>query len=818
MNRSRLPPVWICAALALGTLLSVSLFVLVRDWEQRELNKRAADLTQEQVERLRVSMLRSMEVLHSIVSLHAAEGRVVPAHFRAFAWHALERQPELQALSWNPVVPSDAKIQFEAEARMESPGFHIRQKDSAGGFVPASERVEYVPVYLIEPLAGNSIALGYDLNSDPGRQNSLAQARDSGEAVATAPLQLAQGPGNEPGVLVVLPAYQGATPRGAAARRKQLAGFAVAVFRIGNLVGRVFDDLKRKGIAAELREGSATGELIYANNKNLAAGTASVASLEFAGRLWAVRYLPTAGFASASPHAQSALVLAVGLAFSLLTAGYLYGAWRKTVEIGIANNALRDEVTVRQRAERAAAAANQAKSDFLASMSHEIRTPLNAILGYTQIMRRDADLRPEQQDSIRGIHASGCHLLGVINEILDLSKIEAGCMEISSHDFDLASLSEGLGATFRPLCAQKRISFNLQLEAQGHTYVRGDEGKLRQILINLVGNAVKFTSLGEVRVSIQSPGKGRWLFEVIDTGLGIPEEEHTEIFRPFHQGSTAGNHSGTGLGLAIAQRQVELMGGQLKLHSERGAGSRFYFEIPLEAAEQHPAGTQPELARLASDCRIKVMVVDDREPNREVIGGMLAAVGCDITRASTGGEALALAGQAHFDLIFLDLLMPGMSGEETARQLLSLSPSGRMKIIAHTAAALPRLREAALAAGCVDFISKPIRCERLYECLETHAGARFEEIIPPAEPAIPVAATPEQLSLPDDLCRRLALAAELHSTTALKSCLQELRQLGPDASHFAEEIRHLMRGYDMDGIQRLLARIGTGVTNGLVHS
>jgi CheY-like chemotaxis protein len=438
-------------------------------------------------------------------------------------------------------------------------------------------------------------------------------------------------------------------------------------------------------------------------------------------------------------------------------------------------------------------------------MSHEIRTPLNAILGYTQLMQRDASLPPEQRDAVSGITSSGKHLLGLINEILDLSKIEAGRMELNPVDFDLTALASGLAATFRPLCAQKRIGF--RLEAGPGARVRGDEGKLRQVLINLVGNAVKFTSGGEVFLGIRPAADGRWLFEVVDTGFGIPEHERADIFKPFHQGSGAQHQGGTGLGLAIAQRQVQLLGGQLDLESERGVGSRFSFSIPLAPASGELATVHPRVGRLAAGRKVCTLVVDDNRENREVLGRMLASAGCEVCFAAHGTEALKQLRARKPAIVFLDVILAGANGLEIAREILNDASLGSPKIVAHTASALARYREDAREVGCVDFLAKPFQCEQLYECLERHLGVEFEYATVTGE----TEATPDALSapvpLPDQLFARLMVAAELHSTTALKACLQDLRAGGPETTRLAEEIRQLMRSYDMDGVQRLLSRM-----------
>ena len=775
--------------LGAGVVLSFWLCFIMRGWEEKESQKHAADLAHEQAEKLQVSFMRSMEVLHSIASLYAAENGITRRQFHEFVQQTLGRQPELQALSWNPVVPASRRQEFEAKAVGDGlTGFKFCEKGPTGQFQPAGPRAEYVPVYYIEPLARNSAALGFDLSSDPERSLSLERARDSAQPVATAPVRLAQGPDDEAGLLVLLPVYMGGVPAQITGRRQQIAGFAVAVFRVNDLVQSEFSELKKQGLAACLLDDSPEGQLIYGKRLD---GVADKVWLAVAGRPWLLEFSPGPEFLATQSHLQSWLVLASGLAFSLLIAAHLFGVWRRTMIV---------------------TAANQAKSDFLASMSHEIRTPLNAILGYTQLLQHDPGLPPEQRDSIAGISASGKHLLGLINEILDLSKIEAGRMELNPIDFDLAMLANGLTATFRPLCAQKKVGFRLEIPPGEWHRVRGDEGKLRQVLINLAGNAVKFTSAGQVTLRIfQESGNG-WRFEVFDTGLGILPEEQTDIFKPFHQGRGAQHRGGTGLGLAIAQRQVELLGGQLELRSERGVGSCFFFTIPLP--ETTVAVEEPVLrvVRLARGSAVQALVVDDNRENREVLGGMLSAVGCEVHYAVDGVEAHRIACERWPQIIFLDLLLPGLSGTDTARKIRESLGAAAPKLIGHTASVLAFHREDALAAGCTDFIVKPFEAEQIYRCLEHQLGVTFERADLPGE-AVKPGACLERIDLPEELCARLMVAAELHSTTALKAGLQELRQLGPEAGQLANQIRQLMRSYDMDGIQHLIASVAHPITS-----
>ena len=238
-------------------------------------------------------------------------------------------------------------------------------------------------------------------------------------------------------------------------------------------------------------------------------------------------------------------------------------------------------------------AANQAKSAFLANMSHEIRTPLNAILGYAQILETDPQLSTHQHQAVQTIGTSGNHLLAVINDVLDLSKIEAGQEELHRSDFDLVGLAQALSAMFSLRCEQKDIAWKTAIPPSP-IYVHGDEGKLRQVLINLLGNAVKFTDSGSVTLEIQLSDSNRYTFSVTDTGPGIPPERQADIFDPFQQDAAGHQKGGTGLGLAIAYRHIQLMGGELALSSTPGAGTRFFFTIPIPPAEDESGITTEE--------------------------------------------------------------------------------------------------------------------------------------------------------------------------------------------------------------------------------
>ncbi|MEI9898198.1 MAG: response regulator [Chthoniobacter sp.] len=434
---------------------------------------------------------------------------------------------------------------------------------------------------------------------------------------------------------------------------------------------------------------------------------------------------------------------------------------------------------------------------------------MNAILGYSQILLRDGALHPFQRDALATISSSCDHLLHLINEILDLSKIDAGRMELETADFDLVSLVRELTALFQHPCEEKQLGLRVEgLDGLRALSVRGDVGKLRQVLINLLGNAVKFTQRGRVTLRLERGPQDTWKIEVSDTGIGVPLEAQRTIFKPFQQGPGARGHGGTGLGLTIASRQVELMGGKLEVRSDPGAGSTFFFTLALPAAASRASAVEArEVERLAPGSQVRALIVDDIRENREVLSTLLAAIGCEIVLAENGRQALEAVSVSHPDIVFMDMRLPEIDGLEATRRIVSDHGAEGLKVVAMSASALEHEREMYLKAGCDDFIAKPFRDARLYECLRHLLGVDFEYKAPPdggeSAPLLDLG----RIVLPEDLVTRLMMAAELHSATVLKSCLREVEETGPPGRRLAEHLREFLASYDMEMIQKIAAQI-----------
>lgn len=477
------------------------------------------------------------------------------------------------------------------------------------------------------------------------------------------------------------------------------------------------------------------------------------------------------------------------------------------------------DITRRKNAEReiekarlAEKTANRAKSDFLANMSHEIRTPMNAILGYAQLMQRDSALNSDQRENIERIMAGGDHLLELINDILDFSKIEAGRMELSSVDFDFKNFIDRLSPLIQGRCREENLSWHVEGVPEKVIHVYADETKLRQILFNLLGNAIKFTRQGGVTLKIHLLPDDHFRFEVLDTGIGIPDDSLESIFEVFDRGKLATEAGGTGLGLTITRNLVELMGGSLSVRSKLGKGSCFYFTLKL-APSRGPVKEGTPLQKvigLAPGQTLRVLVVDDVAENREVLKIILEGIGAEVFIAHDGQQGIEQAERHVPQIIFMDIRMPGMGGVEAIRKIREKYDSDRMKILVVTASVFEHQAEEALAAGGDGFISKPFQIDHIFDNLKKMLDLEFiyAKETEAEKPDVQFGDLDlSGIKLDSGLFSRLKHATDLYSVTDLAKALDDLETKGEEEKQLAGYLRKLGKSFKMEQIAGILDKV-----------
>ncbi|WP_052507575.1 response regulator [Desulfonatronovibrio magnus] len=460
----------------------------------------------------------------------------------------------------------------------------------------------------------------------------------------------------------------------------------------------------------------------------------------------------------------------------------------------------------------AAEAASRAKSEFLANMSHEIRTPMNAILGFAQVLEQDATLNAAQAERVRIINRSGNHLLGLINDVLDMSRIEAGKVRLTPHDFSPNDLLDDLEIMFRPRLEARGLTLTVLRESGLPASLHADETKLRQVLVNLLSNALKFTESGKVTLEVrrsaarpedhEDANQIRLDFAVQDTGPGITAEDRVRIFDAFYQTRSGVDAGGTGLGLPICRRYVEMMGGRLTVEGEPGQGSVFRFDIQAVEADpgQTPASGRRIVGIVSESGPRRVLVVDDDPENRILIHAVLEPVGFVVQEAGSGQEALEIIDHRAPDAVIMDIRMPGMDGREVIRQLKERGYSRDMPIIASTAYAYNNEQAEIMAAGAHAYLRKPFRIDELLSLLGEQLNLTY--IYEAAhEPITEIPASrPQGLDdLPKDLLLALHDAAQSGDTALLKELIARVAEIDAET---ADPLLALTNNFDLDILQR----------------
>ena len=674
--------------------------------------------------------------LESLACLCQNSENISRSEFQNFTTH-LAKNPNVQTWQWIPAVPAAERARFEEQVRAAGlKDFAIWQNDEQGQRVPASGRDVYYPILQAAPDAGNEPAFGYDLGSDPLRRATLEEALRSGLLTSSDPLTLGQESANQKALMICRPVYADGTER-------RLRGFALALLQSDMLLKSAAThdssplelSLLRRNAAPELLAGRGSTDL------HQRAGLRVMRPVLAFGRTFAVTATAGGQFLALHPRWLVSLtaLLSLGLTVGLTLVLSLPLRQREKLErlvhlrsseLIASNRQLEVATASATELSEKAELANRAKSEFLANMSHEIRTPMNGVIGMTSLLLAGT-LSEKQREYAKMVHTSGEILLKLINDILDFSKIEAGKLDLEDLDFDLPALLQELGELLTIRAHSKGLQFSCCIAPGTPSQLRGDPNRLRQVLLNLAGNAIKFTPDGEVTVRASltaSTADSRIVrFAVEDTGIGIPADKQALLFSKFSQvdASTSRHYGGTGLGLAISKQLVQLMGGEIGVSSSVGCGSEFWFTACFASPSAKAAGMAPPAhhptAMRSHWPSLRVLLAEDNLINQKVASGYLHNMGLPVDVVANGEEAVEAIAQLAYDLVLMDMQMPGMDGLEATRLIraadgAALNPG--LPIIAMTANAMQGDRELCLEAGMNDYVSKPITPASLALVLE----------------------------------------------------------------------------------------------------
>ncbi len=472
-----------------------------------------------------------------------------------------------------------------------------------------------------------------------------------------------------------------------------------------------------------------------------------------------------------------------------------------------------------ERAKEEAEAANLAKSTFLANMSHELRTPMNAILGFAQLMERDSNLTNPQQENLTVISRSGEHLLQLINDVLEMSKIEAGHTTLNITNFDLFNLLDTLEELLHVRAENKGLLLTLERTLDVPQYIQGDESKLRQVLLNLLGNAIKFTSKGGVTLWVERAsvdgGQVSLRFCVEDTGPGIAAHEMPHLFDAFVQSESGiQSQEGSGLGLTISHQYVRMMGGDIVVKSEVGKGSTFVFDIRTKIAPAADVRNMPTIQRVIglapNQPAYRILIAEDRWENRALLLRLLEPLGFELREAANGKEAIEIAAAWHPHLIFMDMRMPVIDGYVATKQIKEAKQGAEQGqsplIIALTASVFEHERMTILEQGCDDFIRKPFREEVIFEKLAQRLGVQF--IYEEKKPLLTPSNVKSTQDLSQNVLRSLPLewVAHLYHAASMadtEETLALIQQIEAQDTHLASMLTNMVENFRFDRIMAL---------------
>ncbi len=778
-------------------------------------------------------LLAHEQILRSAAAFFEQTADVSREDWHRFtARNRVEQQlPGVQGLGFSQRIPRAELAAHTAQIRAEGyPAYEVH---------PVGDRETYSSIIYLEPFTGRNLrAFGFDMFNEPIRRAAMERARDQNVAALSAKVVLVQETSRDvqAGTLMYVPVYRTDLPTATVAeRRAALRGWVYSPYRMRDLMQNImgaWDVANERRIRLEVFDGDheAPGALLYDSQPG-AQGQGHPRlflqrRLRSAGRPWMLQFTKTGQDSAGRQYAEVWLALFGGVTTSVLLSVLLYSllsvrrraeqlAWQLTTKLRENDTKLREVNLQLEKARESSETANLAKTRFLANMSHEMRTPLNAILGFAQVIARDSSFASKQVEYARTIIRNSDHLSRLINDVLDMSKIEAGQIQLKPVTFCFHDLLDDLKTVFHARAIAKGLQFVVDIDDSVPHDLLGDEGKIRQILLNLLGNAVKFTAHGEVRLRVRAeavpdalPSGARTMSLVVDvedTGPGVTVEDVSRLFAAFVQTEAGAKAGGSGLGLSISRRLAEAMGGSLTVESEPDKGSRFSLAVPVVLVEGAAPPKKRKPRRIVGlkpgTGRVCVLVVDDARDNRSLLRAVLGRVGFEVIEAEDGAEALETFARTSPEAVLMDMRMPVMDGYEATRRLRATDAGRTTLIIAVTAIAFEDARQEVMDTGVDACLTKPVQIDLLLELLRSRLNLTYvysDDSMPPP-PADTRAPRPE---LPEALLRNLRQAVAEGDTARLYELIAEVESLSVEA---AQRLRSMADQYDYEKLNVWLA-------------
>ena len=708
------------AAFVTGALLTGVSFYENRRQEDLAFHQDLTIASENRVSAVRRELEANLVALRALRAyLEISPSPMDESSFAGFAQRLIPTHSSVRSLEWIPRVDGPDRARFE-----DGPGGHFIFEGDPAKLHRAPNQPFYLPVQFIYPAFLKLAVIGFDVNGSAGCRLALALTQKTGEPALTEKYPIVEQTADGYGVIAFLPVSRRVGGDG----QPVLAGFAASVTQVPDVVESGLRRINPRGLDLYVFDRSAppAKQLLYYHPSPIGTKRGAVASepllantiheqisVSIGGRDWSFVFVPTPEFIASAYSWRPWILLGVGSLFTFAVVVYLLlhvSHSKRTLGLLDSLEAVNRQLA---GARDQALEASRSKSQFLANMSHEIRTPMNGVLATTELVL-DTGLTSEQRELISACHVSGQQLLAILNDILDLSRCESGKLMLEQVPFDLHSEVTGVMKLYHVIAQQKGVALNLCWSDMTPHWVRGDPTRLRQVLSNLMSNALKFTDDGSVTLTVSSDSDNhahaRLRFIVEDTGIGIPPETLPSLFSPFVQGdgSTTRRYGGTGLGLAICKQLVVLMGGAIDVTSEPGKGSCFDVQVEFERADPVQQIVDRQTDRASLPRRLHVLVAEDNPVNQLVAQRILERHGCSVDVVATGTAAVNRHHMERYDLILMDCQMPELDGYEAARRIRTANNPVRVPIIALTAQAFPDDRERCLAAGMDDYVSKPI--------------------------------------------------------------------------------------------------------------